>query len=486
VVYTQPVVVESPSYVVVPQVATYTTGATVVAPEVSYVDESQTTTVASAQQTVVDNGTSAYQAPDQQQQGVVQQQPQADGGQVAPDQTQTGQAPAAESAAPVTEAQTQAPETLQQTAPQAAEQPQTTARSAVVTPEQAAPAQAEQAAPAQTEQSAAPTPDAQAQAPEQPAIPTEKLQQMMLEGTKAFAEGKYTLAADGFETVTKADPQNVDAALAHAVARFSTGEYTKSAESIRQGVSLFPPIVDTTFDLRERYTKTADFIAQARRLEEQAGRTPNDANALLVLGFVRHFSNQRDLGREAFQQLAKVSPADKELADVFLNANSSKAAAEATSPTTAPAGATSPASAAPATGAVVTSQPSAVEAARSEPANPGVLSVTTQPAPAQAAAEQQKVEEPGEALFNGKLGLIGEQTPREQTTVDGILVRLKGTDDDPPQAYLEILIGERRMKVKRFVPGARVELKGVSGQAYKLFLTEVDNKAESISYVIAK
>jgi hypothetical protein len=42
------------------------------------------------------------------------------------------------------------------------------------------------------------------------------------------------------------------------------------------------------------------------------------------------------------------------------------------------------------------------------------------------------------------------------------------------------------MKVKRFIPGAHVMVKGASGREYKLVLTEVDNKTETVRYMIAK
>lgn len=309
-----------------------------------------------------------------------------------------------------------------------------------------------------------------------------ELQQLMVSGTQGFGEGRYAEAAAYFRQVVEVDPHNIDAVLAHGVARFATGDYDLSADSIRLGVSLFPPIVDSLFDIRERYQKTADFVDQTGRLEAHLERQPEDGNALLVLGFVRHFSGQRDLAEQTFQRLKRVSPEDGELADVFLNALPPEAVAAALLPpdddkdssgtldvkiNRDPLG-------------VPSTQPAGQAAVDAGSVDPGVLSVATQP------ANMQKIAIPSDPLFDGKLSMSDDAVPRAQATVDGIDVRLKSTDDRPPQASVEIIVDDRRMRVRRFIPGAHVVIKGVSGQTYKLVLTEVDNETESIRYMIAE
>ncbi|HOA74887.1 MAG TPA: hypothetical protein PKL76_15705 [Phycisphaerae bacterium] len=311
-----------------------------------------------------------------------------------------------------------------------------------------------------------------------------ELQDLMVGGTNDFSEGRYAEAADKFEKVVQVDPYNIDAALANGIARFAKGEYSHAADCIRLGVSLFPPIVDSVFDVRERYSKPADFVNQLRALEDHLDRNPQDADALVVLGFVRHFSKQRDLGEQTFRQLKKLSPDDAELADVFLNAPPPQAVSIST---TQPAAGGEPV---PGTldvrinrdvPGIPSTQASGLDALPDGPAVPGVLSVTTRP------AAMQKIEIPVAPVFDGKLSLTDAAVPREQTTVDGIAVRLKSTDDPPPQAFIEISVdGKPAMKVKRFIPGAYVVVESNSGQSYKLVLTEVDNKTETIRYMMDK
>lgn len=441
----------------------------------------------------VENQTNTYAQPSDTQ---TQQQPQGAEPQVAPQRLVPQGTPQAEPYDPAVE-----PAPMDTPSAEPLGQGRAPVGPLPTTPQRPAPAPADgQPADVQAQPSPAPAEPqpAQAQAPsdqaatdqpqeneaEMPPLTAEQikeLQDLMVSGTKGFSEGKYAESAEKFGKVIQTDPHNVDAALAHGVGRFATGDYAESADSIRLGVSLFPPIVDSVFDVRERYQKTADFVTQTRTLEGYLEKHPNEPDALLVLGFVRHFSNQRDLAQQAFESLKKTSPEDAELADVFLNAlPAEQAAALATQPAAGgdPGALDVRVNRGPA--GVPTTQPGGVEGVLGGPADPGVLSVTTQPAP------MQKIEIPSAPVFDGKLSLTDSKVAREQTTVDGIEVRLKSTDDMPPQAYIEVTIGDRRMKVKRFIPGAHVPLKGVSGQEYKLVLTEVDNKTETIRYMVAK
>lgn len=334
-------------------------------------------------------------------------------------------------------------------------------------------------------------PMASSAVPTEPAIPAEQLHQKMVDGTEAFASGEYAASARLFAEVAQADPQNVDAALAYAVACFATGDYRAAAASIRNGVNLFPPIVDSTFDLRERYGKAEDFAAHLQKLERAAADKAN-RDARLVLGFVQHFSDQRDLSNPIFEEIAKQGGPDADLAEVFLNALSPEAAAEAAQQILqqpAPAEASpAPAPTAPAITAVVTTQPASVattrpagiDAVRGAPADANVLSVPTSQ-PAQAAPKLT-----GEVVYEGRLSLQTADTPREVESVDGLKIRLKSTDDEPPEAYLEVLVGDLRMKIKRFRPGATVRVKGASGRTYQLALVSVDNTTETVALRISK
>lgn len=151
-------------------------------------------------------------------------------------------------------------------------------------------------------------------------ISPEKLQDLMREGVELFEAGKYSDAASKFLRVTLADRQNVDATLAYAAARFATGDYQISALAVRRAVRRMPEVVDSAFDIRGRYGDLHDFEVHLARLEQFLADHPDDEDAWMVLGFVRHFSGQRQLAAETFQRLTAMDGADVEAVELFLAA----------------------------------------------------------------------------------------------------------------------------------------------------------------------
>lgn len=148
----------------------------------------------------------------------------------------------------------------------------------------------------------------------------EKLHDWMLTGTNQFHQGKYDQAAATFLRVTLADRTNVDATLAYAAARFATGDYQISSLAVQRGVRRLPEIVDSDFDVRDRYGDQRHFTAHLDRLERFVRDNGDNHDGWMVLGFIRHFSGQRELARETFERLLGFSRSDAIVAEIFLNA----------------------------------------------------------------------------------------------------------------------------------------------------------------------
>ena len=123
-----------------------------------------------------------------------------------------------------------------------------------------------------------------------------------------------------FLQVTMQDPENADAALAYAVARFATGDYAISAVAIRRGVRKFGEVVNTGFDIRERYTNKEDFDRHFQTLINFVSQRPDNADGLMVLGFAEHFTGQRDRAMETFNDIKRRFPSDADVADTFIKA----------------------------------------------------------------------------------------------------------------------------------------------------------------------
>jgi len=148
----------------------------------------------------------------------------------------------------------------------------------------------------------------------------EQMHQSMLEGVERFAQGKYEDAAGLFLRVATADPDNVDAVLAYACARFAAGDYSGSATAVRRGVRRTPDVVNSVFDIRDRYSRMVDFDQHLAALEDFVRERPGDIDGWIVLGFVRHFIGQRELATRTFEVVKRLSQENADVADIFLSA----------------------------------------------------------------------------------------------------------------------------------------------------------------------
>jgi tetratricopeptide (TPR) repeat protein len=151
-------------------------------------------------------------------------------------------------------------------------------------------------------------------------MPATRLQKQMMDGVDQFTSGKYDDAAKTFFKAMTADPKNVDATLAYAVARFATGDYAATAAAIRRGIRQFPGVVNSTFDIRDRYGKPEDFDRHLKALEDFTHEKPDNVDAWIVLGFVRHFTGDRDLANRTFGLVKRLSSSDAGLVNIFLKA----------------------------------------------------------------------------------------------------------------------------------------------------------------------
>jgi len=200
-------------------------------------------------------------------------------------------------------------------AQQPAEQPQPEEQ-AVPVPPQGQP----QEQPA--EQTQPPTVPSSPDAVESGGMPVEEMDRLMKEGVVVFAAGDYEKAAQNFMKVSMAMPENIDALLAYAVARFATGDYANSATAIRRAVRKVPDVVNSLFDLRDRYGKMSDFDGHVASLVRYVNEKKDDIDGWLVLGFVQHFIGDRAHSKETFEGVKKRSPADADVAELFINAKS--------------------------------------------------------------------------------------------------------------------------------------------------------------------
>ncbi|MCB9854241.1 MAG: tetratricopeptide repeat protein [Phycisphaerales bacterium] len=276
------------------------------------------------------------------------------------------------------------------------------------------------------------------------------LAQKINEGADKFEQGQYDEAVRLFEEVALADRNNADAWFALATAKFATGDYARGASAIRQGVQAFPEMVNTVFDIRDRYGNVDDFQRHIETLERHVESNKDDVDAHIMLGFVYHFTGQRDWAKEVFTYVSDKSPNDQHLARVFINAKEP-----------------------PPAGTSGGQDPNVVaQAPQKQP-----RTIVAQPPP-------QPVS-PQPRFFQGSVSDDGDTAPERIMTIDGIVIEYDDVDDKPLETDFKVYIGATRLEFKHVNLGQRVGVRGQSGLEYWITPTAINKDAERVTFSVA-
>ncbi len=338
--------------------------------------------------------------------------------------------------------------------------------------------------------------------------PTDPLAIKMQQAGQYFDNGDYGRAARDFEAIARQDPNNADAWLAYGLARFATGDYNQSADGIRRGIELFPDVVNTVFDVRDRYKNVDDFGSQIQRLEQAVEANRNDADAHLTLGFVYHFTGQREWAKQVFDYLESISPQDQHLARVFRNAKPLPDNAQQLDRSTLQQQLDNNASAQQATyntgssfgnsyddgydGSIQSMTPvnnggSITSSGRYTDGDTLYIDAT-QPTAQRRTPVNVRPNPPANArqirVFEGSVSEDSKGAPRRLLTIDDIIIECKDVEDDPWRADLDIQVGNYLTKYRDLKLGMRVSVRGASGTLYWLTLTSANEDQERVMFTL--
>lgn len=268
------------------------------------------------------------------------------------------------------------------------------------------------------------------------------------EGAEKFGQGQYPEAVRLFEEVALQDRQNADAWFALATASFATSDYRRSASAIREGIQVLPDMVNNVFDIRDRYGNMDDFQRHIETLERHVEANQNDVDAHIVLGFVYHFTGQRQWANEVFKYVDTISPNDQHLTRVFLNAKEIPANSDANTPPQPPV--------------------------RTNTPTPIVTRTPPQPQPQPVTIR----------VFEGSVSDDGRVAPKRLSTIDGIVVEFDDVDDDPLEADFDVFVGATKYEFDHVRLGSRVYLRGLSGRRYTLSPIAINKGSERVTFTI--
>ena len=125
-----------------------------------------------------------------------------------------------------------------------------------------------------------------------------------------FNQGRYREAADAFRLAAEEHQGDPSSRLYAAHALFAIGRYHEAVGFVRRAFELQSRIVYLTFDMRDDYGQRRDFTQQLGALESAVHSSPSNADRLLMLGYVRYFTGDRDGAYESLLAAYKLNHRD--------------------------------------------------------------------------------------------------------------------------------------------------------------------------------
>ncbi|HPD30431.1 MAG TPA: tetratricopeptide repeat protein [Phycisphaerae bacterium] len=129
-------------------------------------------------------------------------------------------------------------------------------------------------------------------------------------GLKFYREGKYRQAIDAFKLAAETDQGDPAARIYAAHALFATGRYREAMPFLARAFELQPKLALLDYDMRGDYGRPADFEAQVRALESALAQSPSSVERLIMLGYVRFYSGQKDAAYDPLSKAKILDPAN--------------------------------------------------------------------------------------------------------------------------------------------------------------------------------
>jgi len=150
------------------------------------------------------------------------------------------------------------------------------------------------AAPGPVNEAAPATPDAtqEPKAPigDGPPVLDEATEKLLREGSKAFAEARYSDALESFRMAVVASPEAVGPRFAFGQTLLAMGDYPYAARVLREALTMEPAILNAPGSIAGVYRDQAEFDRVLAALRVAVLEKRDDADRLFLLGYQQYFS----------------------------------------------------------------------------------------------------------------------------------------------------------------------------------------------------
>jgi hypothetical protein len=135
-------------------------------------------------------------------------------------------------------------------------------------------------------------------------------------GDMAFEIGQYDKACEEYARAISITKSDAAAHLSLGLSEFAAGRYQRAAKSLRAGLSQGNAPAHSSLNLISCYSHRQEFVRQVSALEAHLDSHSADADAWLVLSFVRYYGGDVYAARRATMRYSALRPADD--ADAFI------------------------------------------------------------------------------------------------------------------------------------------------------------------------
>ena len=130
-------------------------------------------------------------------------------------------------------------------------------------------------------------------------------------GDAHFENQKYLDANQRYRKAAQVAPQLADARFRHGLALIALGRYDAAAKAIKRGLTLEPDWPKSNFKVDDLYGQNQ--MAKKAHLDvlaKEAGKDPNNADLLFLVGVFLHFDGQPQRAKVFFQKAAQLAAGD--------------------------------------------------------------------------------------------------------------------------------------------------------------------------------
>lgn len=136
-------------------------------------------------------------------------------------------------------------------------------------------------------------------------------------GMLAFRDEDYTRAFTEYRVAMRSGCIDARSRLGIVLAQFALGHFDDAAATLGSDLISSPTLDRSALDVRMAYARPENFNGHLARLEAAAAEWPDKVEYLLLAGFMRYHSGDKEGGRRALERYASSVQADQDVVAVI-------------------------------------------------------------------------------------------------------------------------------------------------------------------------